>query len=230
MLVIAAVALFLWLRSSDVFAVKRITATATARVSLQEISEATSQALGVSLLRLSTGAIEDALLALPYVRSVEVYRSFPNTLEVTLVEYEPVARLQAGNGDIWLVTADGRALEGAQPSEGAGLPLVIPASPVSLVAGEQVPKLIVDALPVVGLLESEGIVGRLPGVEQIRVSAAGGVVLTLEGGAELRLGDATQLEQKLKVAAGRIESYLRDGKQVEYVDVSVPDHAAVKAK
>ncbi len=96
---VAAAGLFLWLRSSSVFAVNTVVATATERVTREEIVEATSAAMGVSLLRLSTGAIEEALSALPYVRSAEVYRSFPNGLEVRVVEYEPVARVQASQGD-----------------------------------------------------------------------------------------------------------------------------------
>jgi hypothetical protein len=34
----------------------------------------------------------------------------------------------------------------------------------------------------------------------------------------------------LKVAVDRIQQYLRDGKQVRYVDASVPDRVAVKAE
>ena len=67
--------------------------------------------MGVSLLRVSTGEVKKALAALPYVRSVDVYRVFPNTLEIELVEYEPLARVQASEGNVWLVSDDGRVLE-----------------------------------------------------------------------------------------------------------------------
>ena len=228
--VIVAVGVFLWLRSSSVFAVRTITATATEHVTKEDIAAATSPALGVSLLKVSTGSIAKALAAFPYVRKATVYREFPNTLEVRLVEYEPVARLQAGEGNTWLVSEDGRALEKVTPPRGYTLPLVIPANPVSPKAGGTVPDQIVAALPVVTLLVKGGVAAKLPSVKQVTVSAAGEVGLSLADGSELRLGAPTDLERKLTVAAGIIQQCLRDGKQVEYIDVSVPDRAAVKAK
>lgn len=225
--VLVLAALFLWLRSSDVFAVKRVTATAVEHVTPSEISRATADARGVSLLRLSIGAIEESLAALPYVRSVEVHRRFPNTLDIRLVQYEPAARLQAGNGDVWLVAGDGRALE---KSAATGLPLVVSAVHVSPVAGKRVPNAIIAALPVVALLRNKDTATSLPPVDRIVVSATGQVAVALKDGAELRLGDPTQLKQKLTVAAAIIEQCLRDGKELQYVDASVPDRVAVNAK
>jgi cell division protein FtsQ len=229
-LVLAVVALFVWLRSSDVLAVKKIVATATEHVTAGEISRAASEARGVSLLQLSTGTIEHNLMTLPYVRSAEVHRRFPDTLDVRLVEYEPTARLQDGSGGIWLVTEDGRVLEQSPVSTASELPLVVAAGRVSPVAGEWVPSVIADALPVAALLQNKAVAGSLPAIDQIVISAAGDVVVKLKGGAELRLGAPTELKQKLKVAADRIQQYLRDGKQVRYVDASVPARVAVKAE
>jgi cell division protein FtsQ len=233
-LVVVAAVLFVWLRSSDVFAVRRITATATASVTQSQISQATSSALGVSLLRVSTKSIEEKLAALPYVRSVEVYRDFPNTLEVRLVEYQPVARLRTGSGAVWLVSEDGRVLAEATSASLASLPLVVPSSPVSPAAGDQLPRAIAQALPLVTLLGANGtesgLKGSLPSVKEVDISAAGEIVLGMNGGPELRLGDPTGLQRKLTVAGAIIQQCLRDGKQLQYVDVSAPERPAVKAK
>lgn len=225
--VLALAALFLWLRSSDVFAVKRVTVTAMEHVTPGEISRATTGARGASLLRLSIGEIEESLAALPYVRSVEVRRRFPDTLDITLVECEPVARLQAGNGDVWLVAGDGRALE---KSAATKLPLVVSAAHVSPLAGKKIPNAIIAALPVAALLRNKDMVASLPAVDRIVVSATGQVTLALKDGAEVRLGDPTQLKQKLTVAATIIEQYSRDSKDVRYVDASVPGRVAVNPK
>ncbi len=109
---LCAGAAFLWLRSTDVFAVRQIVATATERVTKEEIAQVASQAMGGSLLKLSTGALEEAFVELPYVRSAEVHRCFPDSLEIELVEYEPVARLQDQSGSVWLMSETGRVLEG----------------------------------------------------------------------------------------------------------------------
>jgi cell division protein FtsQ len=222
--------LFVWLRSSSVFAVTTVTATATERVSEEEISAATATARGVSLLKLSIEPIEKALAALPYVRSVRVYRDFPNTLEVQLVEYEPLARLRTLDGQMWLVSEDGRALERITPPRGYSLPLVLPANPALPVAGAKVSDEIVAALPVVTLLTSEDIGERLPDVKQVMVATAGEVTVALADGSELRLGKPTELERKLTVAGDIVQECLRNDEQVEYIDVSVPERVAVKAK
>ena len=243
-LIVIAAGTFLGLRSSSVFAVRTVSATATQHVNQQDIATATAPSLGVNLLKLSTGSIEKALAALPYVREAKVYRDFPNTLEVQLVEYEPVARLQAGEGNVWLVSDDGRALEKITPPRGYTLPLVIPAENLSLAAGDKLPEEIVSALPIVRLLAKDTVVGneddgsvtknsladRLPDIKQVAVSAAGDLTLVLADGSELRLGAPTELERKLTVAADIIQQCLRDGKKVQYIDVSVPERAAVKAK
>jgi len=230
-LLLAAVGAFLWLRSSDVFAVKRVTATVTQHVSDEQIAGLASGALGKSLLSLSTGALDEGLLDLPYVRSAEVYRRFPDTLDIRLVEYEPVARLKVQDGGVWLIAGDGRILEKVTPPRGAGLPLIIYRGALAPAAGETAPAMIVEALAVVALVGADGF--REDGsavLHHIVVSAGGTVVVSLKGGPELRLVDPTDLEYKLRVAKGIMEQYLRDGKQIDYIDLTtMPERVAVKA-
>jgi cell division protein FtsQ len=229
-LVLAIVALFVWLRSSDVFAVRRVVATTTEHVTAEDISRVTSDARGASLLQLSTETIERNLMALPYVCSAEVHRRFPDTLDVRLVEYEPVARLQDRSGGVWLVAEDGRVLELGPVSAAPELPLVVAADKLSLLAGDRVPNAILDALPLVALLQSTEFAGSLPAIDRIAVSSVGDVAVRLTGGEELRLGSPTELKQKLTVVGDIITQYLRDGRQIRYVDASVADRVAVKAE
>lgn len=229
-LVVVATALFVWLRSSDVFAVQTVTANAIERVTAQEISEAVAPARGASLLVLSTGSLEESLEALPYVHSAEVFRVFPNTLELRLVEHRPVARIDTATDGIWLVAEDGTLLEKVRRGGGAGLPLVVAESNVLPVAGAIAPTAIVSALPVALLLEESGPADRLPPADRITVHAGGELVVRLQGGLEIRLGAPTDLEQKLMVSAQLVEQYLRDGRRIDYVDASAADRVAVKAE
>jgi cell division protein FtsQ len=225
--VLIALGLFLWLRSSDVFAVKRVTATATEHVSEEAIAEATAPARGVSLLNIGLGGIEENLRALPYVRSAEVHRHFPDTLEVTLVEYQPAVCVQTKDGARWLVADDGRVLE--KRSDPALL-LVVPESKVDLEPAGRLPAILLAALPVAQAVKTPEAAGSLPAVTKMTVSTGGEVTLTLDGAIELRLGEPEDLKQKLKVAGSIIQQYLRDGKQLEYVDARVPDRPAAKTK
>ncbi len=225
--VIACAALFLWLRSSDVFAVKRVTATTNAHVTSEEIYQATAAARGVSLLRLSTEEVKAELSALPYVRSVQVHRRFPDTLEVELVEYTPIARVGVRSGEVWSVAEDGRVLEMAPKSS---LPLVVTESEVFPVAGQYLPGILAGALSLAQLVAAEGAPETLPALDHIAVSAGGELTMLCKGGTEVRLGEPKELEQKLMVASSIIEQYLRDGRRLLYVDASVPDRIAVNAE
>ena len=217
--------LFLWLRSSDVFAVKRITVTALEHVSVEDVSQATADSRGVSLLRLDLGELEDRLLQLPYVRTAELHRGFPNTLEVTLGEYRPVACVQVGGGGRWLVGDDGRVLEkAADPS----LPLIVLESGADVEPGVQLPAIATRVLPITAALGDPEVAALLPKVGKIDVSSGGEVTLQLSGSIQLRIGEPTALKQKLKVAGTIIQQYLRDGKELHYVDARVPDRPAVK--
>ena len=226
--VIGCTALFLWLRASDVFAVKRVTATETAHVAVEQIQEATVEARGVSLLRLSTAGIVAELSALPYVRTVEVHRRFPNTLEVEIVEYAPAAGVRTSSGETWLVAEDGRVL---QKDGGTKLPLIVAAGEVSFAPGECLPATIADALPLAKLMvERSAVTAGLPAMHHIAVSTGGDLTVVFEGGTELRLGPPQELEQKLMVSESIIEQHLKDGRSLLYVDASVPDRVAVKAQ
>jgi cell division septal protein FtsQ len=229
-LALVAVVLFLWLRSSSVFAVEDVTAPVTRHVTEQQIADAVAAARGVSLLKVSTGAIQHSLGGLPYVRSIHVYRKFPHTLEIRIEEYDPVARVRTLDGKVWLVSDDGRLLEVVGTQSGASLPLVVTATQFQARAGEDIPQVVLAALPVAELLQTKAISSALPALDRLTVSAGGEVVVHLVGGTELRLGEPVDLKQKITVATQMVQKYLRDGKTLEYVDASAVDRVAVKAK
>ena len=229
-LAVVAVIAFVWLRSSSVFAVQTITASATQHVTQKQIEAAVSDARGVSLLKLSTRAIEKDLGSLPYVRSIHVYRDFPNGLRVDIKEYQPAARLQDGDGAVWLVADDGRLLAKAGAEAPQALTLIVAAARFEAKAGSVAPDAILGAVPVAQLIETPDMAASLPAVDHVSVSTGGEVVVVLQDGTELRLGEPTDLKQKMNLAAWFIQKYLKDGKSLEYVDISVVDRPAVKAK
>ncbi len=229
-LAVGAVVAFLWLRSSDAFAVRTVEAPITRHVTEAQIADAVAPARGVSLLKVSTSAIEKTLRTFPYVRDIRVYRKFPNALEIRLEEYEPVARVRNVDGKVWLMADNGRLLERVASGESSTLPLVVAAAQFEGTPGATGPAAIVAALPVAVMLRTPEVAAALPTVEQISLSARGEVVVGLDGGLELRLGAPTDLKQKMTVAAAIIEEYLRDGKTLEYVDASAADRVAVKAE
>ncbi len=226
-LVLLAVVAFLWLRSSSVFAVQQVTASVTQHVTEQQIAEAVAPARGVSLLKLSTKDIEKRLSELPYVKEIHVYRRFPDGLDVRVVEREPIARVETG-GRTWLVSGDGRLLEKVSKESFMSLPLVVGSGEFEARTGDRIPQTMVGALSVATLLETEDMISRLPALDRISVGSGGAVVVHLDGGTELRLGEPTDIKQKMMDAAVIIEKYLRVGKSLEYVDASAGDRLYAK--
>jgi cell division septal protein FtsQ len=135
--------------------------------------------------------------------------------------------VKASDGSVWLVSEDGRVLE---RKAGAGLPLFVAASELDLEPGEYLPQIVAAVLPVGALLEEIDAAKDLPALDHVSIAITGEVVMHLARGAELRLGEPTELKQKLTVASTIIQQYLRDGKRINYVDASVPDRVAVNAE
>lgn len=228
-LAVVAAVLFLWLRSSSVFAVEEVTAPATHHVTERQIAQAVAASRGVSLLKVSTGTIEKSLAGLPYVRSIHVYRKFPHGLEIRMEEYEPIARVQTADGNSWLVSDDGRLLE-KMAHVSSPLPLIVAATQFQARAGGNIPQLVLAAIPVVSLLQAPEVSSKLPAVDHVTVSSGGDIVVHLQGGTELRLGGASDLKRKISLATYIIQKNLSLGKTLEYVDASAVDRVAVKAK
>ena len=230
--IFAALGLFLWLRSSEVFAVKHITLNTIAHVSEQAVYEATLEARGESLLKLGTEDIKKRLLENPYVRSVEVYRSFPNTLEITLEEYEAVACVEIGGNAHWLVSQDGRVLE---KKHNPSLPLIASALQLKLEPGDTIPANVSEALSVAETFAELNDLGLLPQLSSImsqtfKIIIASGGEITISAGIELRIGEPTNLEQKFRVAETIAQQYSRENREIEYINVRVPSRGAAKSK
>jgi cell division protein FtsQ len=221
---------FLWLRSSDVLAVRIVTVPRTTRVAEAELNEIVKSALGANLLRVSTRELEAGLRSLPYVREASVYRRFPDTLEVSLREYEPQARLGTKDGTVWLVADDGRVL-GKDEASGDSLPLFEVEEDLHPHIGEDLASpSVVAALPLAGLVSGSSTWTETHPINRITVASTSELTIRLSAGAEIRLGEPSDLKVKLMVASMILDRYIREGKTLEYVDVRVPDRAVAKPK
>ncbi len=229
-LMIAGVLGFYWLRSSDVFAVTEVSFPVVERVTEAEVRAAVEEFAGVSLLRLSTNAVEADLAKIPYIRSARVYRRFPDGIEIDLEEYAPVARVRDTEGVEWLVADDGMVLEKAGASS-HGLSLLVPEADESPQPGIRTSAQVTAAIPLTVMLkEAATWPSTEHPVKQVSVLRSGELVMVLQGGGEIRLGDPGKLDEKLKVALEIIDRYSKDGKRLDYVDVHVTTRVVAKAR
>jgi cell division protein FtsQ len=228
-IVLIAVAL-VWLGSSDVFAVRYVSVPVGEHVPVGALRTVLAPASGHNLLRISTSDLEEALSAIPWVKAAKVYRRFPDSLEVTLEEHSPVAEVRDPEGVDWLLAEDGTVLEQVDPTA-LPLPRIVVEGDIRPRAGGVVPTRVVEGIPLALRLQNGELwaVEAMP-VDFISVGAAGDMVVRLAGGGEIRLGDTDDLEEKFTVAHEIIDLYLKEGKELEYVDVTVPSRPVAKAR
>jgi cell division septal protein FtsQ len=186
----------------------------------QEVREALGPLVGESLLALDGTRVRERVEAIPHVRSAAFDRAFPHALAVTVERELPVAVLRRGPGS-WLVSDRGRVLETVGRGAHPRLPRVWVPKDTAVEPGAIVPTR--------GAIRGVAIAAALPASElqaHVRAIEAGEreLALRLGSGLQLRLGDETELELKLAVAARLLpllESPAAGGH--EYLDVSVPE-------
>ncbi|WP_441246558.1 cell division protein FtsQ/DivIB [Kitasatospora sp. McL0602] len=186
-------------------------------------SEQVEAALGPAgagpLARVDLDAAVARVQAVPRVARAEIWRGWPHTLRVKLVERKPVAAVKTEDGKFTQVDASGVsfATESAPP---AGVPVV------ELALGQQAndslgvisrPELVRAAVTVAAGLPED--VAKRAGA--VRVYSYDDIQLQLSGGAVVHWGSAERTERKAKVLTA-----LLGQKAVNY-DVSAPEAPAV---
>lgn len=215
LLLLTGLGLYAAARTTSAFAVDRLAVTGASPDVAADVRKALAPALGESLLGLDLEELTRHAETVPMVAAASFDRSFPHTLEITVVPEVPVAVLRQGSSS-WLAAAGGRVVaeldKGARPA----LPRVWLKRDVDVRVGEWLrgpPQRAVAAVaPLVG--------NPLPASVNSVLVGRDGLTLELRSGVDLRLGDASDLAVKLEVAR-RVLPQLGD--LDGYLDVSVPE-------
>lgn len=117
-LIMAAIAAAFVLSMVIFFRVRDIQVVGGTYYTADEITAACGVAKGDNLLSISRAKVSGNILAeLPYVRSVQVTRRLPDTLELTVTEYEVTYAVRDTAEGWWLVTSDGKVTEAIDAKE-----------------------------------------------------------------------------------------------------------------
>jgi len=227
--VVLAPAGYWLLANSSAFAVSGISVSGGGAIVGAEVRAAAAGSVGGrSLLQVDAGDVARAVERLPYVRTATVDRSFPHTLTIRITTYRPAAVVRSGKAT-YLVSSDGRVLSEGAP-EKSRLPVVRVARGLSLAPGRQVPAGAITAALSVLRAVPESFTHRVGHVHQL-VTADSGIVAVIGRGLQVRLGPATQLDLKLRVAVRVLRSMQPATRSaLGYVDVSVPGRPALGYK
>lgn len=194
------------------FTVQTVTLDGRAETGQKEIVRMLGIKRGTLMFYVDVDEARARLEALPWVKSAEVRRVWPDRIHVRVVERKPVALWQH-EGTVDLIDAEGHPIVGQDPVRFAGLPLVVGpgaesavASLLTLVASQPNLKLRVKAAVRVGerrwnLRLDNGVEVRLP-----------------EEGAEAALTELVRLEREDNILA----------RDITVIDLRFPDRFIVK--
>ena len=212
----AAALLYAGARETSAFAFRSVELAGAKGAVSKDVRKALRTLEGESLVALDPAAIEDLLRSVPTVRDATVDRAFPHTLAVSVEPERPLVVLEDGKR-AWLVAESGRVIAAHEPGARPSLP--------RLVADVPEPPAVGGTLDGVRMAETlaalAAVPRRFPGVAAAE-GGESGLVLTLENGLEVRLGEPVDAEAKLAAAAAVIKALSADELALyTYVDASV---------
>ena len=106
------------------FGLDRITISGLNELSAREVLHAAGIDERASLFSVDAEAVRERILAMPLVQEATVRKLFPDGLQISLVEREPFALWQR-NGEVFVVSADGKPIDTLRDDRFVRLPLVV---------------------------------------------------------------------------------------------------------
>lgn len=199
----------LWFRDSSFVRIDEVEVVG-AESNAAVASALESAAQGQSTLHLDVGALRAAVADEPSVAALTADTSFPHGVTITVDLRAPAGYLAEGGGTV--VAGDGTVLQtGVDHPD--GLPLIAAQSSAT---GDRV-----DGDALAGAQVLAGLPPVLaPQVDDVKIDAELGPVVTLNGGVEIRFGDPTRSETKWKAVAAVLAE--PSFTAANYLDVSVP--------
>lgn len=215
LLVVALVCACVWLLlGSRLLVVREVSVTGLDRIPSREVVAAVDVATGTPLIRVDLDRSRERAESLSLVESATVTRGWPATLEVEVVERQPVLAVRAGE-EYRLVDGDGVRIEDSadQPE---GHPLVRVTGEVEGNAGVSAAADIVERVP-------DSLISR---IQLIDATEAEAITVELEGGSLVEWGAAEATPVKSDILRTLMSEHPpREGR---VYDVSAPDLAIVR--
>jgi cell division protein FtsQ len=209
---------WVWLRTSSLVAVRRVTIAGVSGPDAGQIRSALrAAAYAMTTLDVRLGALHTAVAPYPVVKSLQVSTAFPHRMRIDVVEQVPVAMVSAGGRPV-AVSADGTLLPDAELT--GSLPTIALDGPPG---GARVRG---TALSEVRLLTAAPY-RFLAKVSEISSDATHGLVAQLRDGPEVYFGDGSELGAKWAAAAAVLASASSSG--AVYIDVTDPTRPAAGA-
>ena len=232
LLVLGAVG-YLVARNTSLFSIDQIEAAPTEHLSAEDISKLASVEQGANLLNVDSQGIAASLCKNPWVSSVDIERSFPHTLKITIHERQVGALVLMSRGslawyigtdDVWIepVTVTGTEQKSARDSalelarqKNAVLVTDVPAT-VEPISGETATDAEIQALSAYAQGFSEQFLAGISGFSAASVES---ISCTLSSGVEVSLGQPEQIQVKEAIVTELIKRFPSG---LTYINVRTP--------
>jgi len=199
---------------APVFAVKDITVNGNRHLQREDVVRLAAIPPGTTLLRLPRSAIEDRLEASPWVADANVSRDFPSSVNIHITERRPIAVVDAGGTELWVVSTDGYWL-GKRSAEESGVVVVRDVGEVAPRIGRRVvTKELLNAVKV-----ASGLSPELKSMTRaISAPTVDKTAVITNDDVEIYFGPAVQLAAKDRLARKILQ---REKGKVVYINVRV---------
>ena len=212
------VAAVLWglsaLWRAPLFPVKAVEITGASRLTTQSVLASAAVPADATLPKLPKSQILARLTANPWVAEASLTRTLPGTVKIAIVERTPVALVDAGGAELWLISSDGHWLGRRSEEDTIVVPTVREAPGAVPIAGKATSsKELRNALAVITGLSPE-LRGR---VKTVSASTVDKTALTLADSIQVFVGSADQIAKKDQL----VREILGKEKKLVYINVRV---------
>lgn len=204
------------LYSAPVFPVRSVLVTGASHLDKQTVIRLAALPSNATLLNLSGGRVERRLESNPWVANAVVKKSLPGTVKLKVTERKPLAVVDAGGTNLWVVSEDGYWL-GRQTADDEGMTVIRDAENVGPASGERTKsRELLNALKVLSGVSDE----LRKDVRVVSAPTIDKTALITTKDVEVFVGQAVDLDAKDRI----IRQILRSKKgEVVYINVRVVD-------
>ena len=210
---------WLWLRSSSLVGVQRVTVTGESGPDAPAIRSALiSAARNMTTLDVRIGQLRAAVSSFPEVKNLRVSTQFPHGMRIQVIEQLPVAAIDAGGRRV-AVAGDGTLLHDVSAT--SSLPLI----PLSVPPGG--PRLSEPSAAGAVALLAAAPYQLLSRIAQVTTESGHGLVAQVRNGPSIYFGDASRPRAKWASATAVLADSSSNG--AAYIDVTDPGRPAAGA-
>jgi cell division protein FtsQ len=212
----------------EVLHLRKIAVTGCETRSQDEIISLSGLETGVSIFNVDTQKVKDALSADPYIDPVDVSVVYPDSVEITIKERKEAAYIKKDDS-LLIIDSEGWLLRILSGTDTVSYPEVRGAKLDELTVGKRISSTDTFQLDVLSRVLAQAGASEV-GIKSADITYAADVVLEINDGYTVEIGDDTQLEEKFRMLKSAMNELKELGKAGGIIDVASVTNAYYREK